>query len=733
MMRHVPVLVEAALTSAGTVFVESVDPQAGKFRAAGVINLGDRAMSIEQRLKLILREAPTEPVQVAGSQFWAIKIAQGMKLLWGRREGYLYFAVGQETLESLLSRQSGSAPKWLADIAQQLPIARRATVSYVNVPKILQLVSPFAGPQAGKALAAAGITQMGPVISVTGLDEQGFASKSHLGISGTPTGIWEIVGQQGLTTGDLANIPQDSLIAIAAKIQTKKILPTIFKIAAAVEPRAADMIRGELFGLNDMLGVDIENDIIGSLDGAMQVYAPSADGGLLAGWTATLGITNQAKLETALNQLLRMAKQQGAREVLRTQEYRGHTIYTLVVPDEDFLVAPAFCVSQKHLVLGLFPQNIKGYVDHMANKLPGLAAHPQVASRLKGDAAPVALAFQDTKQLFRLFYPLLQYGAKLMASEMREIEFDPSMVPALSVFDRHLQPSVASVGFAKSGYLAHSQQTLPGQSVASSAPVMVALLLPAVQSARQAARRVASLNNMRQFGIAMHVYADSYRALPAAYNTDANGKPLLSWRVHILPFVEQEALYRRFKLDEPWDSPHNKKLIPLMPPMYRSPLSVLPPGKTTYLGAATEKGVFVPPTNRGKTSPLGTKFRDITDGMSNTAMILEVPDKHGVTWTKPDDYRGKVEFRQLANRPSGLSVLFCDGAVQTLSLGVSKRNWQAYLTRNGGEAVRSPSDYNRRYDRPYEKVERAIEEDVPESKEEAKASDEPEPIRRRRR
>jgi hypothetical protein len=74
--------------------------------------------------------------------------------------------------------------------------------------------------------------------------------------------------------------------------------------------------------------------------------------------------------------------------------------------------------------------------------------------------------------------------------------------------------------------------------------VLVALLLPAVQAARDAARRAQGTNNLKQLALAMHNYHDTYRAFPAAYNTDAEGRPLLSWRVHLLPFLEQQASVR---------------------------------------------------------------------------------------------------------------------------------------------------------------------------------------------
>ncbi len=88
--------------------------------------------------------------------------------------------------------------------------------------------------------------------------------------------------------------------------------------------------------------------------------------------------------------------------------------------------------------------------------------------------------------------------------------------------------------------------------------ILVALLLPAIQAAREAARRNQAVNSMKQIMLSMHNYADSHKVLPPHANYSGDGKPLLSWRVHILPYLEENELYHQFHLDEPWDSPHNR-------------------------------------------------------------------------------------------------------------------------------------------------------------------------------
>jgi hypothetical protein len=88
--------------------------------------------------------------------------------------------------------------------------------------------------------------------------------------------------------------------------------------------------------------------------------------------------------------------------------------------------------------------------------------------------------------------------------------------------------------------------------------ILVALLLPAVQAAREAARRTQSTNNLKQLILGLLNYESANGHFPPHASYSPDGKPLLSWRVHILPYLEEQALYSQFRLDEPWDSEHNQ-------------------------------------------------------------------------------------------------------------------------------------------------------------------------------
>lgn len=186
------------------------------------------------------------------------------------------------------------------------------------------------------------------------------------------------------------------------------------------------------------------------------------------------------------------------------------------------------------------------------------------------------------------------------------------------------------------------------------------------------------LNRLKQVALGVLNFESVHRHLPPSKKKGSQ----LSWRVHILPYLEQQPLYDRFHLDEPWDSPHNKKLLDEMPAIYGDKGT-----ETTIQGFAGE-GVF-----GQREQPLG--LRNLTDGPSNTLLAIDAQSAESVPWTKPEDlpFDPEEPLKALGQiDPQGMAVVFNDGFATILPADTSADDFKAFVTYKGGEVVNRQND-----------------------------------------
>ena len=203
-------------------------------------------------------------------------------------------------------------------------------------------------------------------------------------------------------------------------------------------------------------------------------------------------------------------------------------------------------------------------------------------------------------------------------------------------------------------------------------------------SVRGAVYRQQTMNNLRQIGLAIMSHASQKGSYPTASINARDGRPLLSWRVAVLPLLDENALYRQFRLNEPWDSEHNRKLIDRMPKVFASPGSDLGPGFSNYLAVAGTDTVLA-------MAKRGTRMADVRDGTSKTLMLVEVDDTHAVEWTRPAEYEWDVDdplYGLGGIWPGQFFGVFADGRVSRLDTTMGTTSLNGLATRAGGEFVR---------------------------------------------
>jgi prepilin-type processing-associated H-X9-DG protein len=219
--------------------------------------------------------------------------------------------------------------------------------------------------------------------------------------------------------------------------------------------------------------------------------------------------------------------------------------------------------------------------------------------------------------------------------------------------------------------------------------LLTSLVAGAVRSARHAAKTASCNCHLKQLGIALQNYHDTYKCYPPAYIADANGKPMHSWRVLILPFMCEKECYDKYRFDEPWNGPHNRELAnEFGSHIYRCPAADGYPSETSYVA------VVGPET--GWPAPNCSSVPDFTDGTSDTIAMVEVANS-GIHWMEPRDLTFEEASEGISASPTsehissphgtGANFLFFDSHVDYVPLDTPPERLRGLLTRNGGEDV----------------------------------------------
>ena len=709
-------VVESFFLRSGCVYLERlVPPSEGKppvIEASAWLEIGPQADTVLADLRTLLADAPTEigEREIDGKTFLTMDADLGPDtlLLVGIVDQCLVVSISERSLsESLKRKAAEKTPTWLTEAEAKHGLAQLQGLGHFDFAKLWAQMLPVLmeagmGEQELAVIRNLGLERLQSIETVDGFTQRHRVNRIQVNVEPGSGGIWSLFDGPGLRPEHLASMPADTLFSYAVSFDVQRTLQYVEQMINQIEGPDSNPISEFYEELYEETGVDMEADILDPLGNVWTVHNAAGDG-WFSGLALTVSLEDAKAFSTGLNKVINTYTRETADDPdmakISQRQMGDMSVFTMSFPSGPIPVLPSWTVHNDRLIVTLFPDSLPAVVGTPESSLVTSSAEIQEIFAVDGESeAILSFSYVDMQRQFEVMYPYAQMMLAMGSNAVQSFPgaeaesfgevIDGLVLPPSRVIHRHLLPTMSIMKRNKSGFQLESRSTFPTVDVTVMAPVAVGLMLPAVQQARAAARRVQSQNNLMNLALACHNYHDAFGRFPAAYSQSEDKQPLLSWRVHILPFIEQGNLYDQFKLDEPWDSPDNLALLELMPEIYRGTNSQAPPGYTVFLGVTGKDAPFGIPSRTGQASAAsGYRFADFVDGSSNTIMGLEVSDELAVPWTKPDADINIDEFdatQFYGQFPGGVNAFRADGSVEMVG-PMPKDIWKIFFQINDGE------------------------------------------------
>lgn len=623
--------------------------------------------------------------------------------------------------------KTGEAARWLKDDLGRTV----ASVAWLDAERLRERFSNQPLPQlpegktatVGDVLKLLGVDNVQRVTSRSGYDGRECWSSLNVESDGELRGILKpLLAGGAFAFKDLPPLPRKTPFLSVFTLD----IPGAYREGIRISREFADLVATDeekarleesLALLPEQLGLVPDEALLAPLDPLQAIYSDAGNGPFGFGVGLMARVHDAERLRTFVDGLIERIPLPAGRgpQIVRTSK-RGRDVISIGQPGVP--IWPSLAVDDKWLVAGLSVQSVDASLARIDGKLPAWKPTEELQPLLS--RLPEAMSgFQisDPRDGLRAsgqFVPMLMAGIQ-QARQQAGVDGSTPLpeMPSTDLVAEPLFPNVTVCTAHVGGMTWQTRQSLPtlplgvsleAPSVGTSA-VLVALLLPAVQQAREAARRTQSKNNLKQIALALHNYHDTFNEFPAG-TVAGPEKPedRLSWYVAILPYVDQAALYNQMVPkgaladEENVAARRNELAIFLNPGMQPDPM--INGGRTDYAGVAG-LGADGPTLKIGdkKAGAFGyneaRRIRDFTDGTSNTVMVGEVKVNRGA-WIQggAGTIRPLVQQPYLngpdgfgANSVGGCHFMLVDGSVRFVSEKIDAKVMEALTTIGGGEVL----------------------------------------------
>jgi hypothetical protein len=697
------------------------------------------------------RELTFETNEISGRTVTHTTIpnSPGVQIGWWNESGHLVIVAGIDAVASALAVASGERenitthPLWTKYIGVERDYDV-TTNGWIDVGTSVALVSPIPVPlggpgwegplpTVGELVALAGLDQVQAVVGQSGFKGEALWGETWIVAPAPRRGLVSLSDGAPFTLADLPPLPYATSHLTAGRLDTAKLYSELLNIARTVtqwDPNGEAPVQLEEFlgMVQERLGIDLQTDLFDCLGTLVVGYNDPNQGILNFGSGAVIEVKDAERLRASLNQIL-MAIQEEAGPELTVRHVNKHGREITIIAFGPTPFGYSYCVDEDWLIVGS-PQVIEAFLLRADGKLPHWqpgADHEAGLAALPSEFSSITISDPRGPVNFMIGLAPTLLGFAQVGIEQSG-EFPPGFrlpialenIPPAELVSGPLFPNIIMGVVDDEGVHYVSRSSLPSIPLVSSdatttvavVAVGAALLLPAVQQVREAARRSQSQNNLKQLMLAAFNYESTYQSFPHGTipNEELEPEDRLSWMVELLPFMDQAALYQGVDRTVSWRADENVAAAGSVIETLVNPSA--PEGSFTWddagnmhatthyvgIGGIGEDGPLLPASDP-KAGFFGynrvTRLRDVTDGLSNTVAISEASGDYG-----PWIAGGRSTIRPLTTQPyingpdgiggwsaGGCNMALGDGSVRFVSEYIDPTVMEGIATISGGEVT----------------------------------------------
>ncbi len=518
-----------------------VGEQGPSVQLALVVHLAkdEDKQAVVKAVELVMESAELpqpEPSEVAGAQLKSVQLPIPVPaVVYGFVDNYFMAALGNVTAEKVVAAIRGQAPRLIEN--EEFAAARKklggdiSTMGcnlYVDVGECIGRVMAFVAAMSGEeppaqiqaTIEASGLSKVRSLSAATHLRDGGYRTTIHLHAPAPRTGLLKAFDQAEITEADLLILPKDASWFWALNLDLAGLFREIVDMVGKIDSEIHESLTEGLSTMAEETGVKLEQDLLEPLGETWVLFdAPSNGGVWFTGITLVVEARDAAQFDRSLRKLLEHLNKElagGSLEVATTS-LGPHTVRFVNVVGVPIPIAPAWGIDKKHVVIALYPQMVATTLDRLAaaSKEDSILANADFQRGRKLLPGKLyALSYVDSRRAFESIYPFLVPFAQMAAAMAQEeiSGLNISLLPQRDVISRHLFGDVSGTMSDEDGVTSVSHGPLPvvlgSGGTAMTLPLVTAIALPALHSARMAAKRTVSAANLRRIGQACKVYAN---------------------------------------------------------------------------------------------------------------------------------------------------------------------------------------------------------------------------------